>query len=94
MSNLPMKRGPRFIYIYAERLPDDTEVREGDNYYVGKLITAHCEVADLVTQLLGARTSTGRRVHIVEVGKPEDGAALDVVHTLATTTVNTPEETS
>ncbi|MGW1180224.1 hypothetical protein [Streptomyces drozdowiczii] len=87
-----MKRGTRFLYLYAERTGSEDPTPKGEDYYVGKLLTAQPEVADLITQLLGARTSTGRRVNRVEVGQADEGAVLDTVHTLATTSINSPED--
>ncbi|MFF8283278.1 hypothetical protein ACF06W_11215 [Streptomyces albus] len=79
-----LKPGARFLYLYAEGASPEDPARQGDDYYVGKLLTAHREVVDLLTQLLGARTSTGRLVHRIEVGKPDGGAALEVIRTLNT----------
>lgn len=87
-DQIPLARGPRFLYIYAEPRPGDGDVPEGETYFVGKLLTEHREVVDLVVQLLGARTATGRTVCMVEVGKANEGAAIDSVHTLTITRPN------
>ncbi|WP_329271778.1 hypothetical protein [Streptomyces sp. NBC_01451] len=90
MTDIPADRGMRFVYIYADRNGPHDPTPEDQKYFVGKLLTANREVADLAAQLLGARTSTGRRVSLVEIGKPDKGAVIESVHT---STVHTTPET-
>jgi hypothetical protein len=90
----------RFLYVWADLRDGDTEETRDvytfedtpPRFYVGKILTDRDAIADLAPMLLGT-TCDGRRVTRIEVGKPNEGAVLDVVHELKTTPVNVPKDT-
>jgi hypothetical protein len=85
----------RFLYVYADPKDGDDETTPGiddGRFYVGKIVTDRDAIADLAPLFLGA-VHDGRRITLVEVGKPDEGAVLDRVHELTTTRHNILEGT-
>ncbi|MFC9505483.1 hypothetical protein [Streptomyces sp. NPDC057002] len=86
----------RFLYVYADLKGSDTDMTPGvenGRFYVGKILTDRDAIADLAPLFLGARYD-GRRITRIEVGRPDEGAALDTVHSLTTTYPNNQEASS